>query len=168
MSTATETLLYTSADSPLGELLLLGDGESLRGLYMQDGRKPAAIRPGWRRDPAPFATALAQLDEYFAGQRTRFELPLAPSGTPFQLSVWNELGQIGYGETRSYGELARSLGRPRAARAVGAANGANPLSVVIPCHRLLGGDGGLTGYAGGLESKRLLLELEARAQVPRA
>jgi methylated-DNA-[protein]-cysteine S-methyltransferase len=152
--------LYATVGSPLGELLLLGDGRALRGLYMQEGRKPATVLPGWEREPDAFAEASAQLSEYFAGRRTSFDLPLEPIGTPFQLSVWQALRGIGYGETVSYGELARRLGVPPAARAVGAANGANPLSIVIPCHRLIGADGGLTGYAGGIEGKRLLLDLE--------
>jgi methylated-DNA-[protein]-cysteine S-methyltransferase len=156
--------LYTTIDSPLGELLLLGDGNALGGLHMQEGRKPATVGPGWRRQPGAFAEAGAQLREYFAGERTAFELPLEPLGSPFQLRVWVALREIGYGETLAYGELARRLGQPAAARAVGAANGANPLSVVIPCHRLVGAGGALTGYGGGIERKRLLLELEARAR----
>ena len=153
--------LYTTIASPIGELLLLGDGSALRGLYMQEGRKPATVRPGWKREPDAFAAASAQLDEYFAGRRTGFDLPIEPSGTPFQLRVWRALRDVDYGETSSYGELARRIGRPRAARAVGAANGSNPISIVIPCHRLIGTSGALTGYAGGIANKRLLLELEA-------
>jgi methylated-DNA-[protein]-cysteine S-methyltransferase len=156
--------LYTTIDSPLGELLLLGDGDALRGLYMQEGRRPATVGPEWRREPGAFAAADAQLHQYFAGERSAFELPLEPVGSPFQLRVWAALGEIGYGETLGYGELARRIGQPSAARAVGAANGANPLSVVIPCHRLVGAGGALTGYGGGIERKRLLLELEARVR----
>jgi methylated-DNA-[protein]-cysteine S-methyltransferase len=152
--------VYTTLDSPLGALLLCGDGRALQGLYMQDGRKPATVLPGWRREPAAFAAASAQLGEYFAGRRQDFDLRLEPSGSPFQLQVWGALRRIGYGETLSYGELARRIGRPSAPRAVGAANGSNPLSVVIPCHRLVGSDGAMTGYAGGVEGKRWLLELE--------
>ena len=118
-------LLYTTIDSPLGELLLLGDGIALRGLYMQRGRKPATVLSGWRRGPESFLETGTQLDEYFAGRRTSFDLPLQLIGTPFQLRVWEALQGIGYGETVSYGELARRVGRPRAARAVGAANGSN-------------------------------------------
>jgi methylated-DNA-[protein]-cysteine S-methyltransferase len=156
-----ESLLYTTIASPIGGLLLLGDGSCLRGLYMQEGRKPAAVSPGWRREPGAFAAAKAQLDEYFAGRRTGFDLALEAIGTPFQRRVWGALGQVGYGETLSYGELARRLGRPRAARAVGAANGSNPISIVIPCHRLIGAGGAMTGYAGGVEAKRSLLDLES-------
>jgi methylated-DNA-[protein]-cysteine S-methyltransferase len=107
---------------------------------MQEGRKPGKVAAGWEREPRAFAKAEAQLGEYFAGRRTSFDLPLQAAGTPFQMRVWEALGEIGYGETMSYGELARRIGRPAAPRAVGAANGANPLSVVIPCHRLVGSD----------------------------
>jgi methylated-DNA-[protein]-cysteine S-methyltransferase len=155
--------LYTIVDSPLGELLLVGDGATLRGLYMQDGRRPAAIAPHWSWEPDAFAVATLQLDEYFAGRRTDFDLQLDLNGTPFQLRVWDALRRIGYGETSGYGELARRIGRPAAARAVGAANGSNPVSIVVPCHRLVGARGDLTGYAGGIESKKLLLDLEAKA-----
>ena len=152
---------YTTVESPIGELLLLGDGGALRGLYMQEGRKPGTVSRGWARDPEAFAAVREQLGEYFAGDRRSFDLPLEPAGSPFQLQVWRALREIDYGETLSYGELARRIGRPNAPRAVGAANGANPLSVVIPCHRLVGADGTLTGYGGGIERKRLLLDLEA-------
>ena len=157
-------VLYASLDSPLGELLLHGDGSALRGLHMQEGRKPVTVGPDWRRAPEAFAGAAAQLAEYFAGEREAFDLPLEPAGTPFQLRVWEELLAIGYGETISYAELARRIGRPAAVRAVGAANGSNPLSVVIPCHRVVGASGALTGYGGGVERKRLLLDLEAGLQ----
>jgi methylated-DNA-[protein]-cysteine S-methyltransferase len=152
---------YTTVESPIGELLLLGDGGALRGLYMQEGRKPGTVLSGWVRDPEAFAAVRTQLGEYFAGERRSFDLPLEPAGSLFQLQVWRALREIDYGETLSYGELARRIGRPNAPRAVGAANGANPLSVVIPCHRLVGADGTLTGYGGGIERKRLLLDLEA-------
>ncbi|HEY4779143.1 MAG TPA: methylated-DNA--[protein]-cysteine S-methyltransferase [Solirubrobacterales bacterium] len=160
-----EAPLYTTIASPIGELLLVGDGEALRGLYMQAGRKPGDVLPGWRREPDAFAAVEAQLSEYFSGRRTSFDLALEPAGTPFQLRVWWELLEIGYGETVSYGELARRVGRPAAARAVGAANGSNPISVIVPCHRLVGADGALTGYGGGVERKKLLLDLEAGATV---
>ncbi len=155
------TLLYTTLDSPIGELLLLGDGQALRGLYMQDGRRPIAIRSGWQRSAAPFASACAQLQEYFVGRRTTFELPLAMNGNPFERRVWHALGDIPYGGTTSYGELARAIGHPSAARAVGVANARNPIAVIVPCHRVIGASGALTGYGGGLERKRLLLELES-------
>jgi methylated-DNA-[protein]-cysteine S-methyltransferase len=161
MTAATGQGLYVTIDSPIGELLLLGNGNALRGLYMQEGRKPGSVPRGWERDPGAFAGVGTQLGEYFAGERTGFDLSLEPVGSPFQLRVWQALLEIGYGETLSYGELARRIGRPGAPRAVGAANGANPLSVVVPCHRLIGSNGALTGYGGGIERKRLLLELEA-------
>lgn len=156
-------MLYTTIESPLGELLLLGDRVRLHGLAMQAGRKPKSVQPGWKREPAAFADVETQLHEYFTGERTSFELELDPSGTPFQQRIWQALREIPYGETSSYGELAARIGRPSAARAVGAANGANPIAVIIPCHRLIGANGALTGYAGGVERKRALLDLEARS-----
>jgi methylated-DNA-[protein]-cysteine S-methyltransferase len=155
------TPVHDIVPSPLGDLLVVGDGVALTGLYMQEG--PGRIEPPGRREPsaAPFAAAREQLAEYFAGRRRRFELPLAPAGTAFQRRVWAALERIPFGETARYGELAEALGAPRAARAVGAANGRNPISIVVPCHRLVGADGTLTGYGGGLERKRFLLALEA-------
>jgi methylated-DNA-[protein]-cysteine S-methyltransferase len=158
--TGSGSLAYTSMDSPLGELLLLGDSHALRGLYMQAGRKPVGIAPRWERSAAPFTDVQAQLREYFAGERVAFETPLALQGTPFELQVWRALTDIPYGETVSYGEIARRIGQPSAARAVGLANGRNPIAVIVPCHRVIGANGTLTGYGGGLERKRLLLELE--------
>lgn len=152
---------YTNIPSPIGELLLTTDGEAIRGLYIQDGL--AAVEPdaAWRRDDGAFADARAQLGEYFAGERTEFDLPLAPDGTEFQRRVWDELRAIAYGETRSYAELARAVGKPGAARAVGSANGRNPITVIVPCHRVIGSSGDLAGFSGGIERKRLLLDLEA-------
>jgi methylated-DNA-[protein]-cysteine S-methyltransferase len=152
--------LYTTMDSPIGELLLVGDGETLSGLYMQDGRKPKRIAADWSESSVMFADVKRQLEEYFAGERTTFEVKLAPEGAPFEREVWHALEAIPYGETVSYGEIARRVGQPGAARAVGTANGRNPISVIVPCHRVIGADGSLTGYGGGLERKRLLLELE--------
>ena len=148
--------LYDIVGSPIGELLLVGDGESLTRLDFG----PAHVRPGWRREPAAFADARDQLDAYFAGDLRTFDLPLAPTGTPFQRRVWDTLTAIPYGETTSYGELAESIGRPGSARAVGAANGRNPIAIVVPCHRVIGVDRTLTGYAGGLDAKLTLLTLE--------
>jgi methylated-DNA-[protein]-cysteine S-methyltransferase len=153
--------LYATVDSPIGELLLTGDGTALHGLWMQAGDRPRRPLPGWRRDDAAFAGARAQLAEYFAGARRTFDLALALDGTPFQLLVWEQLRAIPYGETISYGELARRLGKPDAARAVGLANGRNPISVIVPCHRVIGADGSLTGFGGGIERKRRLLALES-------
>jgi O-6-methylguanine DNA methyltransferase len=163
MLTATDTLLYTTLDSPIGQLLLLGDGHALRGLYMQEGRKPIAIGPSWELAPGAFADVSEQLTAYFAGGRMSFDVPLAMDGTSFQLRVWQALRDIDYGETISYGELACRIDQPSAARAVGLANGCNPISVIVPCHRVIGANGTLTGYGGGIERKRLLLDLEARA-----
>jgi methylated-DNA-[protein]-cysteine S-methyltransferase len=154
-------LLYTTLASPIGELLLLGDGSSLCGLYMQEGRKPMALAGGWEPALDAFADVSAQLAEYFAGERTSFDVRVRMDGTPFQRRVWRALRDIGYGETISYGELARRVGSPAAARAVGLANGCNPIAVIVPCHRVIGANGTLTGYGGGIERKRLLLELEA-------
>ncbi len=161
MQATASPLLYTTIDSPIGELLLLGDGRALHGLYMQQGRRPVVRSPSWQREERAFAEVIEQLGEYFAATRTSFDVPLAPHGTPFQLRVWFALREIGYGETLSYGELARRVGQPSAARAVGMANGRNPIAVIVPCHRVIGADGTLTGYGGGIERKRLLLELEA-------
>jgi methylated-DNA-[protein]-cysteine S-methyltransferase len=149
--------------SPVGKLLLTGYDGQLTGLYLPADRyaRHAAAHPGAaRRDDAAFAGVRRQLEEYFAGERTAFELPVAPAGTPFQQAVWAELQRIGYGTTITYAELAARIGRPTAIRAAGAANGANPVSIVIPCHRVIGSNGTLTGYGGGLEAKRRLLELE--------
>jgi methylated-DNA-[protein]-cysteine S-methyltransferase len=154
-------MLYTTFDSPIGALLAVGDGRALHGLYMQEGRTAIAVHPDWREAGEPFAAVRAQLADYFAGARTAFDLPLELDGSPFQRRVWRALQEIPYGETTSYGELARRIGIPSAARAVGVANCHNPVAVIVPCHRVIGADGSLTGYGGGLERKRTLLELEA-------
>jgi methylated-DNA-[protein]-cysteine S-methyltransferase len=153
-------VIYTTVESPIGELLLLGDGEVLRGLYMQAGRRPIRIRPAWERDDSAFPEAREELAQYFAGERTSFDLPMQLDGSVFQRTVWHALTEIPYGQTISYGELARRIDRPDLARAVGTANGQNPIAVVVPCHRVIGSDGKLVGYGGGLENKRLLLDLE--------
>ena len=141
----------------------MGDGESLRGLHFAAGASPA---PGASADRAAFASVLAQLGEYFAGARRTFDVPLDLRGSEFQRAVWAAVLEIPYGETASYGEIARRVGRPGKARAVGRANGSNPIAVIVPCHRVIGADGTLTGYGGGLERKRLLLDLESgRAQL---
>jgi methylated-DNA-[protein]-cysteine S-methyltransferase len=149
--------------SPLGELQLVGDGRSLTRLEMSPRSAPA----GARHDPEAFGDTEAQLDAYFAGELTEFDLPLAPVGSGFQLAVWEALTRIPYGETASYGEIAAEVGRPDAVRAVGSTNGRNPIAVIIPCHRVIGADGTLVGYGGGLPRKRLLLELEAEHAAPR-
>ena len=149
---------FTTTASPVGELLLTGDGVALTGLDW-DGPTPPA---GAVEDAGPFAAVLAELDAYFAGQLTAFTVPVAPRGTPFQTRVWAALVGIPHGTTISYGEQARRLGVPNASRAVGAANGRNPVSIVVPCHRVIGGNGSLTGYGGGLERKKWLLDFEAQ------
>jgi methylated-DNA-[protein]-cysteine S-methyltransferase len=149
---------YTTMPSPIGELLLTAADARLTGLYMPvEVHGPPA---GVTRDDEAFVTVRRQLEEYFAGSRREFDLPVAPPGTPFQQLVWAELQRIGYGETITYAELAARIGRPTAIRAAGAANGRNPVSIIIPCHRVIGSDGSLTGYGGGLEAKRLLIDLE--------
>ena len=153
--------LYTIFDSPLGELLAVRQGRAITHLDMRGGRRPRAIAPGWRRDDDAFADLRAQLDEYFTGRRHAFELELDPAGSEFERRVWTALTEIPYGETTSYGEIALRVGAPGAARAVGLANGRNPIAVVVPCHRVIGSDGSLTGYGGGLPRKRLLLDLES-------
>jgi methylated-DNA-[protein]-cysteine S-methyltransferase len=149
--------------SPIGELLLASDGEALTGLFMEERRHGPRGEASWIEDRGPFREALLQLDAYFAGERTAFSLPLAPEGSGFQLRVWRALEEIPYGQTWSYRQLADQVGRPGAARAVGSANARNPLSIVVPCHRVIGSAGALTGYGGGLARKRWLLDHEARA-----
>lgn len=155
-------ICYAWYDSPVGRLLLAGDGEALTLISFPSGRGARQPEPDWRRDDAALAPAIAQLAAYFAGTRRTFSLPLRPRGTPFQMRVWTALREIPFGATISYGELARAIGRPSAVRAVGAANGANPLPIVVPCHRVIGADRSLTGFGGGIEVKRFLLAHEAR------
>ena len=142
--------------SPIGHLRLEGEGETLSALRMVGAELPAPPPRGMA-----FAAAREQLGQYFAGERSRFDLPLAPRGTAFEQRVWDALLEIPYGTTESYGALARRIGAPAAARAVGLANGRNPIAIVIPCHRVIGADGSLTGFGGGLGRKRFLLDLEA-------
>ena len=161
---------HVVVDSSVGPLTLVAEGDALVGLYLDPHRdRESAVRDAGDAAPeasAPFPDAIAQLEEYFAGERTTFSLPLAPRGTAFQEQVWSALQGIPYGETRTYGQLAAAIGRPTASRAVGLANGRNPLSIVVPCHRVIGADGSLTGYGGGLEGKRALLDLERRRMQP--
>lgn len=151
-------VLFTILDSPIGKLLLARDDHGLAAIQFDP--EP---HDDWTRDDSAFDEARAQLGEYFAGKRRAFELKLAPRGTSFQLEVWAALRAIPYGETRSYREIARRIGRPEAIRAVGAANGANPLPIIVPCHRVIGANGSLTGFGGGLPAKRFLLDLEQGA-----
>ena len=156
------TTFFTRRPSPAGDLLLAGDGDELTALWIDGQRWAPAIGDDWRPAAEPFAEAMRQLREYFAGERTAFHLPLRLEGTPFQTEVWQALMRIPFGQTRTYGAIAAELGRPQAARAVGAANGQNPFCIVVPCHRLIGADGRLVDYAAGLEVKRGLLAHEAR------
>jgi methylated-DNA-[protein]-cysteine S-methyltransferase len=149
--------LFSSIDSPLGALLVTGDGSAMTGLYLPTGAHPVRPQPHWRRDDAAFAEVARQLGEYFAGTRRTFDLPLRPRGSVFQQLVWETLRGIPYAETRSYGTIAALVGQPGAARAVGLANARNPISIVVPCHRVVGAHGALTGYGGGLPAKRWLL-----------
>jgi methylated-DNA-[protein]-cysteine S-methyltransferase len=157
----TGPVLYDHAPSPLGPLLLTSDGEALTGVFMEEHRYGPTVGADWARDAAPFGAVREQLAAYFAGDLQEFSLTVRPAGTPFQQAVWRALQDIPYGATESYGALARHLGDPGAVRAVGAANGRNPVSIVIPCHRVVGADGALTGYGGGMENKRRLLALES-------
>lgn len=155
-------MVYDYLDSPIGRLLLAADERGLRYIGFELGRHPVWIGDDWRRDAGALSAARAQLDAYFAGELTEFDLPLAAQGSQFDLRVWDELRRIPYAATLSYGELARRVGDPLAARAVGAANGRNPLPIVVPCHRVIGADGSLTGFGGGLATKKFLLEHEQR------
>jgi methylated-DNA-[protein]-cysteine S-methyltransferase len=154
-------MLYCEIPAPIGKLLLARDDRGLRRISFPGERQFSGVAPDWERADEPFADTIAQLDLYFAGRLRRFDLDLAPEGTPFQRDVWSALVEIPYGRTISYSELARRVGRPAATRAVGAANGRNPLPIVVPCHRVIGADGSLTGFGGGLPIKRRLLDLEA-------
>ncbi|MYX73279.1 methylated-DNA--[protein]-cysteine S-methyltransferase [Streptomyces sp. SID3915] len=160
MTTTTPTRHHTVVDSPYGPLTLVADDGVLAGLYMTEQRHRPPEEIFGIPDPGPFAETVRQLDAYFAGDLTDFDLPLRLEGTPFQRTVWAELRRIPYGETRSYGELAERLGKPGASRAVGLANGKNPVGIIVPCHRVIGASGGLTGYGGGLERKQRLLAFE--------
>lgn len=153
-------IYYTTIDSPLGEILLTGTTAGLSGIYFQEGANRQEPEADWERDEAIFAEAIAQLQAYFAGSLRRFDLPLVLQGTPFEMAVWQLVRAIPYGETTTYGSLARKLGKPGAARAVGLANGRNPLPIIIPCHRVIGSDGSLTGYGAGISFKEALLATE--------
>ncbi len=149
---------FSYFESPIGRLLLTSDGTALTGLYMEPSRKAQSI-DGWIEDVsvAPLSATVRQLTEYFDGTRREFDLPLRLQGTVFQTRVWRELTEIPYGQTWSYGQLAKRIDKPSASRAVGLANGRNPISILVPCHRVIGADGSLTGYGGGIERKRWLL-----------
>ena len=163
----TEPIRFRVVDSPVGPLTIAGRNGRGSHLRMDDQRHPPGDREAGEHDPDAFAEVADQLDAYFAGDLTEFTVALDVTGTDFQRRVWAALRLIPYGETWSYGELARHLGNPGASRAVGLANGRNPVGIIVPCHRVVGADGSLTGYAGGVDRKRLLLQLEQhRAQLP--
>jgi methylated-DNA-[protein]-cysteine S-methyltransferase len=154
---------YSYLDTPIGRLLIAGDEDAVRRIDFPRDGKPGRPEAGWEEsERGAVGETIRQLREYFEGGRSEFELPLAPAGTQFQKAVWGRLREIPYGETISYGELAKRVGNPKASRAVGAANGQNPIPIVIPCHRVIGANGKLTGFGGGLPVKEALLALEAR------
>jgi len=160
--TAASATHYTVMTSPIGPLLLAGDERGLRLVHFATGRRPKSPEPDWIEDKAPFKEVIRQLEAYFAGKLQKFDLPLVLDGTEFQVLVWQNLRQIPYGETTSYGQLAKRIGKPEASRAVGLANGSNPIPIIIPCHRVIGSNGDLTGFGGGLPLKKKLLALESR------
>lgn len=159
------TVRYRTMCSPVGLLTLAGVDGRLRHLRMVD-QTYEPDREGWEPDEDAFADAVEQLQAYFGGERTVFELELDMIGTPFQRRVWTELSTIPYGETRTYGDIAAAIGSPGAFRAVGLANGHNPIGIIVPCHRVIGANGSLTGYGGGIAKKRLLLDLEKQRTAP--
>ncbi|RXR05383.1 methylated-DNA--[protein]-cysteine S-methyltransferase [Pseudoxanthomonas composti] len=167
MTSATATpsthlpIAYRRIDSPVGALLIAASDAGLHGIEFPENRHPLRRTPGWHEGDHPMIDlARRQLEEYFAGRRQQFTLPLAPAGTDFQRKVWNTLAAIPFGSTWSYGQLALRVGKPSASRAVGAANGRNPLPIVLPCHRVIGSSGAMTGFGGGLPTKEFLLRLE--------
>lgn len=157
---------YTYHATQIGNLLLAGSSTGLSLLGFPQGKMQRRHESGWQREEEPFREVIAQLDAYFAGELLKFDLQLCPDGTDFQKEVWQALLEIPYGETWSYGQLAKHINRPNASRAVGAANGVNPIPVIIPCHRVIGSSGKLTGFGGGLETKEKLLSLEASRRAP--
>jgi methylated-DNA-[protein]-cysteine S-methyltransferase len=153
---------YWTWSSPVGELLLIADAGGLKGLNFQDGPHPLTPDPAWKEMRGPFQEVIQQLEQYFAGKLRTFTIKLSLQGTVFQLSVWQALRQIPYGTTASYGDIAGQMENPKACRAVGAANGQNPISIIVPCHRVIGKKGDMVGYGGGLPIKKILLKLERR------
>jgi methylated-DNA-[protein]-cysteine S-methyltransferase len=153
---------YSYLETPLGDMLATRDEGGITGLDLPRSRYPRKVRDDWERDDAAFDDIRTQLGEYFAGERQEFDLPLNLGGSPFQTLVWNALIDIPYGETTSYGKVAVAIGHPDGPRAVGLANGQNPVPIIVPCHRVIGANGSLTGYGGGLDAKRWLLDHEAK------
>jgi methylated-DNA-[protein]-cysteine S-methyltransferase len=171
MPTTLDAPYFSELSSPIGPLLLLGDQRALSAIYMLEHRHQPPLGGGSVRSDEALSRARSQLQAYFLGELTEFDVPLAARGTEFQRRVWQALCAIRYGETESYGQLARRIGNPSASRAVGLANGKNPISIIVPCHRVIGADGSLTGYGGGMERKKWLLEHEKRIKerlAPRA
>ncbi|GJM12583.1 MAG: methylated-DNA--protein-cysteine methyltransferase [Pseudohongiella sp.] len=160
------TMYYHYHNTAIGDLLLAGDGEALSLLGFPSGKMQRRHESDWSKDASPFRTACSQLDAYFSGELREFDLPLKPQGTDFQESVWHALTRIPYGDTWSYGQLAEHIGKPKASRAVGSANGVNPIPIIIPCHRVIGSSGKLTGFGGGVETKQFLLDLESGQTAP--
>jgi len=152
--------VYRYIDSPIGTLLLTGDGTVLEELFFPGPAKTFEVPEGWREDHNGFSQVVSQLQDYFSGKRKDFSLQIKPKGTPFQQNVWAALQNIPYGQTASYGDIARNINNPKACRAVGMANKRNPIPIIIPCHRVIGKDGSLTGFGGGLDLKKQLLDLE--------
>lgn len=157
-------IFFDAFITPIGTLTIAGDAAGLRHVLFPENKHAVAGRADWRRDAAPLRQARGQLEEYFAGERQAFDLTLAPDGTEFQCKVWHALAEIAFGQTWSYGQLAKYVGQPAAVRAVGAANGRNPLPIILPCHRVIGSDGKLTGFGGGLPLKQWLLDHEGAGQ----
>jgi methylated-DNA-[protein]-cysteine S-methyltransferase len=149
-------------ESPVGPLLLAASEIGLRLVSFESSKHAAPPRPEWKQNKSQFAEVIRQLQAYFHGELKKFDLPLTLEGTEFQLRVWNALREIPYGETISYSQLAERIGNPKAVRAVGLANGSNPIPIIVPCHRVIGSNGSLTGFGGGLPTKRILLELESK------
>lgn len=158
------SIYYTFYPSPVGDLLLAGDERSLSIVGFPSGKGKVRVQPEWQHDSSALRQAMDQLTLYFSGELKKFNLRIAPRATEFEKNVYAALQEIPYGETRSYAEIARQIGKPNATRAVGAANGRNPIPIIIPCHRVIGSDGSLTGFGGGLETKRYLLNLESGQQ----
>ena len=158
--TVRSAIFYATFESPVGPLLLAGDCQALRHVSFKTSKRSVPPQADWKPDKEPFAEVIRQLQAYFRGELRKFDLLLAMEGTEFQLRVWNALRTIPYGETISYAQLAERIGNPKAVRAVGLANGSNPIPIIVPCHRVIGSNGSLTGFGGGLSTKKKLLELE--------
>ena len=154
------SIFYTEIESPIGPLLLTMEQDRLTNVCMNQQKRSVEVQAEWISSERPFRAIAKQFAEYFRGKRRTFEIPLSMAGTEFQRSVWDELREIPYGTTTTYGEIAKRIGNPKAVRAVGLANGQNPIPIIVPCHRVIGANGKLTGFGGGLENKAILLQLE--------